>query len=743
MAAPKQATRESAVVLKDRASFKTLLAKNPNHFGNLEQTKWKAAKKVVGNTSFEQATCVGFNPQSNFLEATIAVKRPSGYGGDLCHAGSTEYVRFFLDYGSGWEDVGLAAVQVHDIPNARDCAGAPDKPITYVASLRIDPHRKCCKDEVLPRVRAILSWQWAPPAGNANANWKPVWGNVLECAIQIAPRPWSIFCLLEEISVDIGTKLEIPKLFEEVQLDPIPLPDPPPFELAQLAELYTGGKASKTTKAAKAKLAVEPHRFGLTHLQPLLAQGGFNQELFESTAESFKAIGVDLSQILGDLEKTSANVAYEELECLGLDEGLPERLVATFRIKQSTGYSGNLCSAGSKEYVAFWADWDDTCDWTYLGTVAVNTHDLEEIPGGGLCYSAILPVDLTHERRSCKKPKIGRVRAVLSWAVPPSTTDPDKLEYWGNRLDAHVQIAPGDSIPPGGVLAAIRNLGGIAIEDIDTAPASPTAGLTIPTAIFAHHPGNTADGWGLGRRCPFGGNVQVEGNFFFGYWYRVKVRKATDPPMSYTVLGNSFLLERAWSPGYDLQTSVGGFFKYADPLMYFTRILAEWGSGADGLWEVQLDISTAPNEASIVDSSPWYAILIDNTGPVGPPAAFPTMDVHISAGGDCMDFVEGVTITGDFIANDAHFGAWSLSTLPNTVTTPSNPPQPVPFLAGTSPAPGPGGHGWSLNTASPVKMKPCGYVVHLNVWDRSIVNSYPGSHNGNSIDVGLCLRAKP
>jgi len=39
-------------------------------------------------------------------------------------------------------------------------------------------------------------------------------------------------------------------------------------------------------------------------------------------------------------------------------------------------------------------------------------------------------------------------------------------------------------------------------------------------------------------------------------------------------------------------------------------------------------------------------------------------------------------------------------------------------------------------------MKPCGYVVRLDVSDRSIVNSYPGSHNSGAIEVGLCLRAK-
>ncbi len=39
-------------------------------------------------------------------------------------------------------------------------------------------------------------------------------------------------------------------------------------------------------------------------------------------------------------------------------------------------------------------------------------------------------------------------------------------------------------------------------------------------------------------------------------------------------------------------------------------------------------------------------------------------------------------------------------------------------------------------------MKPCGYVVRLDVSDRTIVNSLPGEHNENNIEVGFCLRAK-
>ena len=49
----------------------------------------------------------------------------------------------------------------------------------------------------------------------------------------------------------------------------------------------------------------------------------------------------------------SDSCEYVELECLGLDEVYPERLVATLRIKRPAGYSGDLCHKGSCEYVAF------------------------------------------------------------------------------------------------------------------------------------------------------------------------------------------------------------------------------------------------------------------------------------------------------------------------------------------------------------------------------------------------------
>ena len=53
------------------------------------------------------------------------------------------------------------------------------------------------------------------------------------------------------------------------------------------------------------------------------------------------------------------------------------------------------------------------------------------------------------------------------------------------------------------------------------------------------HPWAAADAWGLGRPCPFGGIVKVEGFFYWGYYYRVKVHRVGDPPGTFTVLADA------------------------------------------------------------------------------------------------------------------------------------------------------------------------------------------------------------
>lgn len=710
-------------VEKERGEFHKLLAINPNYFGNLEKSQFKPVKKIVGNVTYEEVTCVGFNQALNLLEATIQIKRPGGYNGTLCTPGSTEYVRFFVDYGTGWIDAGLASFNAHDIPNTVDCAKHPDKPISYVVTLSLDPQRDTCKHPVLPKVRAILSWQLIPPA--ADPNWPPIWGNVLDQHIQIKPRRPIFGDVFEIIPKDALKKL--PPLIEEVKPFPIPLPDPPPLSVGDLAELY---HVKEKTKHA----AVEPHRFGLAHLQALVASG--TQDMLSAANVEWKTAGIDLAGALAALDKTKADVSYEELECLGLEYNL-DRLVATFRIKRPTGYSGSLCTPGSQEYVAFWVDWDDTCEWTYLNTVAVNVHDISTIPADGLAYSAILPVDLNAVRRPCGGPgggpKIARIRAVLSWNSPPSTTDPDALNHWGNRLDAHAQIRPGTLVP--GDQPFISAIGGIGVADINVLG----NGMTKPTATFGFS-GLPADyPWLLNRECPFGGLIIVQGPPVLGFKYRLWAREFGNP-MTEQIVKDQFHVMNWLGVGSNITPDpITGYATYMDTLSNMDQALAHWTPPGDALWEIRVEMATLGGV--VVGTTAWHSIQLDNTAPRRKPAVLPfeppavTCEIHIDSGGDCKDFTKGTMIQGHFVARDTHFGGFSLTTLPSSMS-PNSPTTATPTTSQTATFAA-GGDEWELDTTG---MQPCGYVVLLQIWDRSIVGSQPNSHNYNYYDVGFCLR---
>ena len=690
-----------------RLQFLELLAVNPNYFGTLKGSEFKPVIEVSNDTFYEEATCLGFNPATNVLEAVVQVKQATGYNGSLCQTGSYEYVRFFVDYGGGWQDAGVTGINVHDIPEAADCAKNSEKPLSYAVSVELSPHSNWCFFPVLPKVRAILSWNAIPTPGNPA--YVPVWGNVLDAQIQVEPRP----LLLSEVAVNISAEVKAvipPEELQQVLQLPIPLPDPAPLTLAQLTQLYSAAPAA----AAGAQTAVVPsHRFGFAQLNAALnAQAANPQAIVQNIAE-WKSVGLNWRSAIESLSEVDANVTYEQLECLGLEGayGL-EKLVATFVIKQPNGYGGALCTAGSTEYIAFWADWEDKCEYTYLGTVGVNVHDIASIPKGGLVYSAALPVDLSKYLSSCETPRIARVRAVLSWDVPPSTTNPNALTTWGNLLDTHVQIQPGT---PGNPLEpTISILGGIPTSMIDN-----TTGLTTSSAVFALT--NTpADAYG--RSCPFGGRVSIQGESFVGYKYQITVQDLTTgaPPI---VLSAPLTLTRWDGTTYTSAPDPAHFYTY-DPTLNIDSLLGEWTSGGDDLWLVTLTIADM-SDNPVPGAIPYtHVIQLDNT----PPQAVINLDNNL----DCSQFNVGAVLTGHFVAWDLHFGSYSIGTEPfSGPVVPSSGITPTASLPST-------GSPWGLNTAT---LTPCGYTIQVDVADRSIVDSSPGLHNFNDNFAGFCLLA--
>lgn len=106
-------------------------------------------------------------------------------------------------------------------------------------------------------------------------------------------------------------------------------------------------------------LTIQPERLHFTHM---LAK---NANYFGNIA------GSKLKPVI----QLISNTNYEQLTCVGYNPDTTN-MEATFSIKMSSGYSGNLCQLGSFEYVRFYMDFHDGAGFIDQGSVAINVHDI-------------------------------------------------------------------------------------------------------------------------------------------------------------------------------------------------------------------------------------------------------------------------------------------------------------------------------------------------------------------------------
>lgn len=685
-------------VERERTQFLHMLAKNANYFGNIPGSKLKPNYKLISNMSYEQLTCVGYNPDTANMEATFSIKKSAGYSSNLCAAGSFEYVRFYLDFhdGNGFIDQGSVAINVHDIPAEKDCNGNSIFPIIYVATLKKTTSKFFyCDKPILPTLRAILSWSTDPPANSPN--WLPVWGSVMNCDVQLKPSlkyPISNIDLSEYFTLAVNSPNLSTKQLSEItgvdlaQINPQPLPP-------HLADLIK----------ESVKLKVPASRFAFKTVHNMIKYPTSEITMMEKAILSDAKINlsqlIDQLSIVAPANASKANVDYEELECVGLDYNT-ESLVATIKIKKNSGYSGDLCSAGSKEYISFWINWNSPCEWQYINTLQLNVHDLHMV-GDSLCYSVSLPLDATFHRKLCSNPNVVHVRGVLSWNVPLSTTDPNKLEFYGNRVDAHIQIKPGIVLDPNNLLALYTIIGGIDVDHVDDA-----TGLTKPSSVFAFNALPVPTG------APFGGEIVINGPSFLGSKYRFKITNLNDGTFYYL---NSPLATVGWSP---VPPYSPWFTHFPDPFHFYNflpsnqnllNVLARFTPGTEDKLKVEMEVQGVSLTFSKI-------IQMDNTAPV--------LQLQVDDGGDCTHYAKGDTITGHYYVYDRNIYYWSFGTTwggavsgtTNTLALPGN----------------------SFSVPTPANAYPCGNVS-LYATDKTIVNSQSVGYQVWA-SYNICLKVK-
>ncbi len=677
------------------------------------------AEPVSGSTTFEELTCVGLTPSMDQLTGVVRIHANTGYSGTLCAGGSTEHVRFYVstDDGATWTDAGTDSFAVHDTPGPRPL----DHAVDVVTPLR----HTLCWIENHPLVRAVLSWNVAPPPNSPN--WSPPWGNVVE--VRVRPRSRRFPILLD--LVDAGA-VKISKalvgtlaLHTPVKVNQVPSPS-----VAELAKTYAAAEVPAHRFALPAYLAatatgVTPPAVA-SPVAPAKGTGAFGKVLAE----------LDLSAkgFLAQLFKTDGDTSFEELGCIGYDPA-EDAVVGVFTVKRPSGYSGGPCTAGSTEHVAFWVDWGS--GWEHVGTTATTVHD-EDIPEGGLHFSVYHPLASWAHRRACSDgPVQPRLRAILSWQQVPPPGNPDWRPTWGNREETSFELPAGAVTPLAPVLDAVS---GYAVCHID-----PASGRTIV------------------HQRPFGAGIRVTG-FIPGAPDR------SSPPMKYkliarqigfggTVLATeelttTFTTTVTESVGgappsqFDVtqKADAGGWFTYLDDpdpsgtgwRRVVGNLLYPWESRPrTGLWEIELrakDPWGTEYAAQIItcpDSSKRQRVRLHLD------QALPVPDVEITSyrmpgqpsipAGSCMKFPVGAILAGTFSATDEHFDSIGLSVegTPYSATTPGGAPRWTITGATAYPAAPTGGTSgtWEFDTAG---MPSCGYVLRAVAADRTVVGGGSG-----------------
>ena len=419
--------------------------------------------------------------------------------------------------------------------------------------------------------------------------------------------------------------------------------------------------AAAKPAATLSELQAEPNDdklHALRHVFPAVVKlAAGNSDL--AAWQVLKDAQIDLAPFDDFILAPKFNTTYEELHCVGLDRD-QSLLHGIVQVKRASGYSGGLCTAGSREYIAFYLDFG--AGWEYQGTTNVVVHDVP-VPRGGLWYQASLPVNLDEHRMKWCETGRARIRGILSWAMPPAPNQPEFIPHWGDREDCWIEIRPW----PAGVEPGVPFLEAIGNMPVAQIAATGYANGGSIGSTF------TADD------SPFGGAILIAGFLAMpsssNLEYRVMVKAPSDPvfkPWTKTFNASvTTIIGTTITHSNVSQVATGDWFTYlpeAGPPVFISvagNLLARFTASEEGLHRVFVQFRD-PAVPMVVMSTAIHNFLVDNTPPV--------VDVEITSGaGNCSKFaVDGEPIVGTFSMSDAHSHSLTLTVTPHPESDPGN-----------------------------------------------------------------------
>lgn len=747
---------EKVKVKAERLQFKQLLSVNPNYFGNVTDKKIKvmhpAVYTISSNTKYEELSCVGLYPEDNLLEAVIEVKLPYGYKGSLCTEGSKEYVAFYIDYneGAGFVSVGAAAVvNVHDLSfvDGGYLFYAVRKPFTPKEYLK-------CDHPQIVKVRAILSWEKLP----TGPGYVPVWGNVVDTWVQIKPKTtWPFVHPIPAYELKPVEKLEIIKTLLEAKVKPPIDPFPPVVKFMitgdkeEIKELID--KSIEAEKRMKEEGKVEEERFEFDKLiiknpnyfgsiskskdKDKILKAVYN--LPPDTIESLlPKLAIDPDWLM-PVKPILYNTTYEELRCVGLHPE-DDLLEAVIEVKLPYGFNGNLCTLGSKEYVAFYIDWGEGTGFQHVATSTVGIHDITDVNGKHLFYA--VKANIASKLKACTIENIVKVKAILSWNQDPTPFGHMYTPAWGNVLERDIQIKPKDGAS---IKCDIEIVNEVHTDDISQSGSNEGLAIKIDSSnnavpgIYDRPFGGTIGCWG---------KINVPGAIYYRFRY------SDDNGASWKNITNKRIARNPlpWVATIERYPDIDGWFSISeyntDVANYSLTALVHWNSGGkNGGYILRLELADS-SKNSLPGQTSDVSIRLDNIGIElfefgGTPAPLPAEGVVVkdSSGNykKCDTFVgsDVIKIFGNF--RDDYFRNFSLIVFGGNIAVSG-----VGIGSGRydSGIPGinnqgiigavDGGLGLEIGTLnlctisqSPGQVK-CAYGIRLAVWDRAIVGYVRG-----------------
>jgi len=298
----------------------------------------------------------------------------------------------------------------------------------------------CLAEEIAP-VRVILPWK-TPPANPLE------WPLKRDGSRSGQANTDSVNCSFLPISAEEAKVKLIDRIKRAINHgQSIQSDEPKTMSPAELHRLYAGS-------------SVPGHRYLASSLNAAV----HSPEIARDPAKWLADIPeINLAALVNAWLHTNCSTDYEQLYCIGLEPDTGQ-LTGMVKMKQGSGYSGRPCTTGSREYVAFWVDWG--AGLRYEGTASVAVYDFGWLPPAGLEYIVSLPFGI-HSRMPLLSggAKSVKVRAVLSWNTPPSTTDPYAPVVWGNSIESRIPIPPSQTARACDQLPRLAGVGATEIEE--------------------------------------------------------------------------------------------------------------------------------------------------------------------------------------------------------------------------------------------------------------------------------------